>query len=102
MRMFLISDNVDTEKGMRLGGVKGCVVHEKEEFQSVLEAALADRENAIVAITEKLFDLMPDYIMERKLRESLPLIVKIPDRHGRRETSEDMMRYISEAMGIKF
>ena len=52
--------------------------------------------------SEKLFDLMPDYIMERKLRESLPLIVKIPDRHGRRETSEDMMRYISEAMGIKF
>ena len=29
MKMFLISDNVDTLTGMRLAGVEGCIVHEK-------------------------------------------------------------------------
>ena len=27
MKMFLISDNVDTQTGMRLAGVEGVVVH---------------------------------------------------------------------------
>ena len=33
MKMFLISDNVDTYTGMRLAGVEGVVVHEKEELK---------------------------------------------------------------------
>ena len=30
MKMYLISDNVDTYTGMRLAGVDGVVVHERE------------------------------------------------------------------------
>jgi len=101
MRMFLISDNVDTQTGMRLAGVKGVVVHEPDEFETALSEALSDKSNAIVLITEKLFNLMKDYIMERKLKSPMPLIVKIPDRHGQTD-SDAMMGYISEAMGIKF
>ena len=33
MRMFLISDNVDTLTGMRLAGIDGVVVHEKQEIK---------------------------------------------------------------------
>ena len=29
MKMYLISDNIDTYTGMRLAGVEGAVVHEK-------------------------------------------------------------------------
>jgi V/A-type H+-transporting ATPase subunit F len=32
MRMFLISDNVDTYTGMRLAGVDGVVVHSNTEL----------------------------------------------------------------------
>lgn len=32
MKMFLISDNVDTLTGMRLAGVEGCIVHERAEL----------------------------------------------------------------------
>ena len=31
MKMYLISDNVDTYTGMRLAGVDGVVVHEKQD-----------------------------------------------------------------------
>ena len=31
MKMYLISDNVDTLTGMRLAGVDGIVVHKRDE-----------------------------------------------------------------------
>ena len=37
MKMFLISDNVDTQTGMRLAGVEGVVVHEREELYDTLQ-----------------------------------------------------------------
>ena len=37
MKMFLISDNVDTYTGMRLAGVDGVVVHEREELYEALQ-----------------------------------------------------------------
>ena len=40
--MYLISDNVDTLTGMRLAGVDGVVVHEKEELRSAIETAMED------------------------------------------------------------
>ena len=33
MKYYLLSDNVDTQIGMRLAGVEGVVVHEKEELK---------------------------------------------------------------------
>ena len=33
MKMYLISDNVDTYTGMRLAGVDGVVVHERDELK---------------------------------------------------------------------
>ena len=39
MKMFLISDNVDTYTGMRLAGVEGVVVHEKEELKEMYEVS---------------------------------------------------------------
>ncbi len=33
MRFYLISDNVDTQVGMRLAGIEGVVVHEADEVR---------------------------------------------------------------------
>ena len=41
MKMFLISDNVDTYTGMRLAGVDGVVVHERDELRKALTRASA-------------------------------------------------------------
>ena len=43
MKMFLISDNVDTQTGMRLAGVEGVVVHEREELYDTLQKTLAEK-----------------------------------------------------------
>ena len=42
MKMYLISDNVDTYTGMRLAGVDGVVVHERDELREELEKVLLD------------------------------------------------------------
>lgn len=101
MKMFLISDNIDTQTGMRLAGVEGVVVHEKDEVREALDNALKDKELAVVLITEKLIRLMPDYIKQIKLNTRLPLIVEIPDRHGTSRPVDSITRYVKESVGLK-
>ena len=54
MKMYLISDNIDTWTGMRLAGVEGAVVHEKAELKQELDKVLvaafreAGREGTII------------------------------------------------------
>ena len=53
MKMYLISDNIDTYTGMRLAGVEGVVVHERAELKEALEHTIADKEVGIILLTEK-------------------------------------------------
>jgi len=101
MRMFLISDNIDTQTGMRLAGVEGVVVHEEKEVREALDKALKEKDIAMVLITEKLVKLVPDYIKHIKLNIKLPLIVEIPDRHGTTRPEDSITRYVKESIGLK-
>lgn len=53
MKMYLISDNIDTLTGMRLAGVEGVIVHEHDELKEALERTIADKEIGIILLTEK-------------------------------------------------
>ncbi len=101
MRMFLISENVDTQTGMRLAGVEGVVVHEKEEVQQVLSEVVNTPDIGIILITEKLGRLIPEYIKQIKLTHDIPLIVEIPDRHGTGRTSDFITRHVRETIGLR-
>lgn len=101
MKMFLISDNVDTQAGMRLAGVDGVVVHEREEIVDALKRAVSNPEIGIVLITELLVSRVPDIITSIKLNNALPLLVEIPDRHGTRRPADYIMKHVSEAIGLK-
>ena len=48
MQFYLISDNIDTQMGMRLAGIKGVVVHEEDEVSRELEKAVSDKNIAII------------------------------------------------------
>ena len=101
MKCFLISDNIDTQMGMRMAGVNGVVVHEREEVLSALDKAVNDESIAIILITKKLIDLCNAEIYDFKLNRRSPLIVEIPDRHGNSHISDTISEYVSEAIGIK-
>ncbi len=101
MKFYLISDNIDTHMGMRLAGVQGVVVHEADEVNAELDKVMADEEIAVVLITEKLVKLCHDRIYDIKLKCRSPLIVEIPDRHGTSHITENLNKYVSDAVGIK-
>lgn len=102
MRMFLISDNIDTLTGMRLAGVEGIVVHEEAEVRKALDEAFRDSSIHIVLITEKLASLIPQHINQIKLNRKYPLVVEIPDRHGTKRPPDFITRYVKESIGLKF
>ena len=101
MKMYLISDNVDTYTGMRLAGVEGCVVHERGDLREALYHAIADKENGIILLTEKFGREFPDIVDDVKLNRRLPLIVEIPDRHGTGRKADFITSYVNEAIGVK-
>lgn len=101
MKMFLISDNVDTYTGMRLAGVEGVVIHEEEELKAELARVVADSEIGIVLLTEKFSRDYPDVVNNIKLERRVPLFVEIPDRHGTGRGKNFITDYVNQAIGLK-
>jgi len=101
MKSFLISDNKDTALGMRLAGINGVVVHEKNEIMESLNKALNNKDIGIIIITEKILKTANDEIMEYKAKLEFPLIVVIPDRHGFEYAGDFITKYIRESVGLK-
>lgn len=101
MRMFLISDNVDTTTGFRLAGIEGIVVHKKAEVIAAMDSVLGDPTIGVLLITEKLGKLVPEIIDDMKLNRHIPIVVEIPDRHGTGRTPDSITHYVREAIGLK-
>ena len=101
MKMYLISDNVDTLTGMRLAGVDGVIVHEREDLRKAIETAMNDKEIGIILLTEKFGKEFPDLIDEIKLERTMPLLIEIPDRHGTGRAKDFITSYVNEAIGLK-
>ena len=99
--MFLISYNIDTYTGMRLAGVEGVVVHEREELREALQTAFSNKEIGIVLLTEKFGREFPELVDEVKLHHKTPLIIEIPDRHGTGRKPDFITSYVNEAIGLK-
>ena len=99
--MFLISDNIDTCTGMRLAGVEGVVVHERDELKDALEKAIANKEIGILLLTEKFGREFPQIVDDVKLNHKTPLIIEIPDRHGPGRKPDFITGYVNEAIGLK-
>jgi len=101
MKMYLISDNVDTLTGMRLAGVEGCVVHTQKELKNALEQSIQDSTIGIILLTEKFGQEFPDIVNEVRLKRKIPLIIEIPDRHGTGRKSDFITSYVNEAIGTE-
>ena len=86
---------------MRLAGVEGVVVHEREELRRALEEAVEHKEYGIILLTEKFGKEFPDIIDDIRLNHRLPLLIEIPDRHGTGRAPDFITSYVNEAIGLK-
>ena len=101
MRFYLIGDNVDTQKGMRLAGIEGVVVHNRDDVLREIDSCILDDTIGIILITEKLATLIPSRIDEMRRMGHLTLIVVIPDRHGTQREPDSITKYVRDAIGVK-
>ena len=101
MKFFLISDNIDTQIGLRLVGVKGVVVHEREEILEALKSVEKMKDIGILLMTEKIAEVVPDVVYKFRTSKSLPILTIIPDRHGTRRPKDFITHYVKEAIGVK-
>lgn len=101
MKFFLLSDNVDTLTGMRLAGIKGMVVHEREELLAALEEIINREDVGILLVTELLAEKVAEELKEIRLDPTKPVVTIIPDRHGPRRRSDYITNYIKESIGLK-
>ncbi|NOY09275.1 MAG: ATP synthase subunit F [Spirochaetes bacterium] len=101
MKFFLITDNIDTQTGLRLVGVRGVTVHERDEVLKII-GQLKDKEDiGILLITEKIADLIPDELNKMRLSKKPPLVTVIPDRHGSKRPRDFITRNVQEAIGVR-
>ena len=101
MKMYLISDNIDTQIGMRLAGVDGVVVHDAEALRAACGAAMEDSENGILMFTENAADIDREYVNNLKVTMHMPIIIEIPDRHGSHDIAGSINSLVQESIGLK-
>jgi V/A-type H+-transporting ATPase subunit F len=100
MKMYLLSDNVDTLVGMRLAGVEGVVLHHEKELREKLGELMARDDIAVIMITEKLISLIRETVNGLKLSRRQPLIIEIPDRHGNGRIADSISQYVKDGIGV--
>lgn len=100
MRFYLISDNTDTQMGMRLAGIDGVVVHERAELEKAIGDVLAMEDVGVLIMTARLKALAPELIDDIILHRDRPLIVEIPDRHGFGRPGEAINAYVKNSIGV--
>ncbi|MCR5742507.1 MAG: V-type ATP synthase subunit F [Lachnospiraceae bacterium] len=101
MKMYVISDNVDTHTGMRLAGVEGEVLHGEAELSSCLERVTGMKDVGILLLSEGFLLKYPDIVNTFKQNHSMPLVVEIPDRHGSGRRADFITAYAGDAIGLK-
>jgi V/A-type H+-transporting ATPase subunit F len=101
MKSFLISDNRDTWVGMKLAGIDGILVRDRENALHAIKETLKNNEIGILILTERVVDMATDEVMELKLKLKTPLIIEIPDRRGTIRESDSITSYIRNSVGIR-
>lgn len=101
MKMYLISDNIDTQIGLRLVGIRGVVAHDAKTIEEETKKAIGDKDLGILIYTEKAAEMVRDYIDNLRMTLHTPLIIEIPDRHGSRDIAGSINRMVQESIGLK-
>ena len=76
MKMYCISQDIDTVVGLRLTGIQTAVVSEKEEVDSEIEQVLQDENIGILIVTKAIYEMAQSKLDEIRKNRKLPLIVR--------------------------
>lgn len=101
MKSFLISDNRDTLVGLKLAGINGIIVHNREDALKEMKEAIQNSNIGILILTEKVVDILGDEVLDYKVKSQTPLIIEIPGRYGTTRKFSVIEEYIRNSVGIR-
>ena len=100
MKIAALCDK-DTATGLMLAGVKKIFSPGKNPVSTFNEIKEED-DIAILLITEKIAEDIDKYLKDFRVRNSVPIIVEIPDKSGHRKDHVDYVSHlIKKAVGIE-
>lgn len=77
MKMYCITDNIETAVGLKLTGIETIVLQEKEEIDDEIEKVLQNKDIGILIVTEKIYELSKQSLNEIRKQLKTPLLVQI-------------------------
>ena len=99
MKFFCIAD-ADTVRGFRLAGVSGQAVISAPEAAIALETIAAQRDCAVIILTETVADSIRPQVEQIRFESSQPVIVEIPGPDGPLPGRKSLRQLAQEAVGI--
>ena len=100
MRYYVIGDE-DAVLGFGMAGVEGRVASTVAEAEAAFDAAVADPEIGILAVTERAAELIRPRVDRYLFSDAFPLIVEIPDRSGRMPGRPTLRETVNAAIGVQ-
>jgi len=100
MKCIVIGDEL-TVTGFKLIGLSGIVAESAEEARNALDDVRKQEEVALILITERVAEQIRDSVDAVKLNTERPLILEIPDRHGKLEDKESILDVVQRVIGVK-
>lgn len=101
MKIYAMSEALDTIVGLRFAGIDGVRIVEGDDPNEILERTARDPEIGIILMTVELQKRCEELVEDIKENWKTPLISVIPDRQGGGQVADTISRYVSEAIGIK-
>jgi V/A-type H+-transporting ATPase subunit F len=99
VNFYCIADE-HTVRGFRLAGVAGQVVNTAPEAARAVSAAAAQRDCAIIILTEAVAESIRAQVEQMRFESPQPLIVEIPGPAGSLPGRKSLRQLAQEAVGI--
>ena len=100
MRLAAFCDQ-DTATALQLSGIKSTFTPKNNLLELWHEIA-QQKDIGILFITEKIAEEIEKELKEFRILNSLPIIIEIPDKHGRKPDHVDYVSHlIKKAVGIE-
>ena len=99
MNFFCIADE-DTVRGFRLAGIAGHAVASASEAALAVETVVAQRDCAVIILTEKVADSIRSQVERIRFESPQPLIVEISGTEGPLPGRKSLPQLVQEAVGI--
>ena len=100
MKLVGISDR-DTAIALRLVGIQETYIPDKDAV-NIWNKIIEQTDIGIIFITEEIADELGKYLKDFRNRNTVPIIIEIPDKKGRRKDHVDYISHlIKKAVGVE-